>query len=407
MTTNTPTPNDKPAARRELPVLDQRHSDQEGFASTLVTALEELLQSLDRTGKGGRPRKGTVPPPSKNRLGDARYDRLGRAITRPTALKLLREVRNGNISGLTPDIAAYLCAMAGKRGTAAFDYLMRIGVPSLILQAEQWRAQFHQLINLTFPGESEVVVRTTRLKGTIEFELAEHTVTYGPSSGVRELQEAQRLMAGSNEFGWVTVEQPWPIITAPSRPMCRLVGVPFDKLDGAALTDTTLFRGLQNGLDNFGEAVLAVGMFLASCISRQPETSRVDYANQFQEFFDNIREYVSQNENLVRQQIAQARAESADNHISDKLPDCLRAALGERQWPTFHTGHWNATRIHVKRHALLEEGEVARFKKVHRPIPYESPLGYEIIWEIDRADAVAQRLMARILAQIAEESQTD
>jgi len=217
-----------------------------------------------------------------------------------------------------------------------------------------------------------------------------------------EFERAQLTTARGTEFGWITSVGPGFQITAPSRTICRFLDLSYEELDGSYLLADPLRGRLQETLGNFGEWVLMIGMFAQNALDGwRSDPDYPECEGKVTDFFDWLSRYVSENYKDVADQVESTPAVLVDGDSSrNDLRQCLAAAAGDAQWPPYNFMRHNTLRMHVAHHRLLS-GEVARFAKVARPFYKGSRLiGYEITWKPEDADAVANRMMNSVLAEL-------
>jgi hypothetical protein len=215
-----------------------------------------------------------------------------------------------------------------------------------------------------------------------------------------ELEEARRLMESSvDAFGWVTLGPSLQVVS-PSRPICRLLRISPAELDGTSLIDDPLLSALEALLGNYGEWLLIIAMMVDSLEKQWRQSGLHQEIERAERFFGRVSDYVADNPQAVADQIA-ATPEIVVDHIPrEVLQECYRAAQGLHAWPAFKHGGWNTMRMHVARHDLLPQGAVARFAKRSWPIPLESPLGFQVWWDDEHADAAANQLRRAILRDL-------
>lgn len=227
-----------------------------------------------------------------------------------------------------------------------------------------------------------------------------------------EFTNAQRAKARGPEFGWITSVGPGFRITAPSRPICSLLDLRYEELNGSYLLEDPLRGRLQMMLGNFGEWALIIGMLTNSALDGwRSDPGYPHCAAKVVSFFDWLNGYVKENYEDVAEQVERAPILLVDGDSSrNDLRLCLAAAVGEAEWPPFNANRHNSMRLHVVNHPLLS-GEVARFNKSAIPLYKGSQIiAYDVTWNAECADKIANRLMASVLAElgmICEDTTTD
>jgi phage host-nuclease inhibitor protein Gam len=218
----------------------------------------------------------------------------------------------------------------------------------------------------------------------------------------REFEIAQIAMARGTDFGWITSVGPGFQITAPSRTICRLLGLSYEELDGSYLLADPLLSRLEMMLGNFGEWALIIGMLTRSSLDGW--RSDPDYphcAVKVTNYFDWLNRYIRANYKDVSDQVERTPARLVDGDSSrNDLRQCLAAAIGDADWPPYNTNRHNTMRLHVVSHPLLS-GEIARFEKTAIPFYRGSQvIGYEVKWNAEYADKVASRLIRAVLDEL-------
>ena len=228
---------------------------------------------------------------------------------------------------------------------------------------------------------------------------AEITRAAEPAIGA-ELALAQQLMARSRRFGWITSASAGLQLTAPSRPVCALLGIPREHLTGSYVIGDPLVGRLETILANYGEWLLIIGMLVHSVVQHWRQVGQAEHLARADAFFARIGRYVHEHYAQVVQQISAAPHIVADHEPREVLQQCLAAALGSAPWPAYNPNLWNSIRMYVQQHPLLPPGAVARFVKTARPLSLHTPIGFEVTWEPEDADDVAHQLMRDILQQL-------
>jgi hypothetical protein len=364
--------------------------EQRGDLAPLSQAVNQVAR--DVRGQPGRPKKGAgARPLSLVQIDQASRDaRLG-------DLTVSRGTIHNWLSGKTvpqPRKLAAMLSQTGRRGKDAVPFLVSIAPHWIQAQAQRFIQEVRPVLEAR-PGE------IIRFRIDTVVHASADVISIGGSSTHRELSEAQRLMVSGTRFGWVTLG-PTLIISAPSDPICRLLGIDRHELNGSHLYEDPFLGKLEESLENFGEWLLIIAMLIRQLLNGWREAELIDDIDRAERFFRRVRSYVEQNFSLVSEQIARVPRTIIDDDSREAravLEQCQLAALERADWPAYIFGGWNSMRLHIARHPLLEPGEIARFVKIARPIPLDDPLGFEVIWEAEDADAIANRLMRASLSQ--------
>lgn len=208
-------------------------------------------------------------------------------------------------------------------------------------------------------------------------------------------------MARGTAFGWITSVGPGFQISATSRTICGLLGLRSDELNGSYLLADPLLGRLQAMLENFGEWALIIGMLTSSALSGwRSDPGYPHSAAKVNDFFEWLNRYVVANYERVAEQIEHAPAELVDGDSSrNELRQCLAASIGKAEWPAFNINRNNTMRMHIVNHPLLSGG-VARFEKTAKPFYSGSQvLGYEVSWNAEKGDEIANKLVRSVLAE--------
>ena len=155
-------------------------------------------------------------------------------------------------------------------------------------------------------------------------------------------------------------------------------------------------------LGNFGEWALIIGMLTHSALDGwRSDPGSPCCAAKETDFFDWLSQYVKENYEEVAEQVERAPVRLVDGDSSrNDLRLCLAAARGEAEWPLFNANRHNTMRLHVVNHPLLSGDEVARFEKSAIPFYKRSNIiGYEVTWDVEDNDEVANRVMGLVRGQ--------
>jgi hypothetical protein len=226
--------------------------------------------------------------------------------------------------------------------------------------------------------------------------------TIGNQEAQREFTAAQGAMARGTTFGWITSVGPGFQITAPSRTICGLLDLGYDELNGSFLLADPLLSRLQTMLANFGEWVLIIAMLTHSALAGWRSDPRYAHtAAEVGRFFEWLKWYVRADYKRIAEQVERAPVVLVDGDSSrNDLRQCIGAATGDAEWPPYNTNRHNTMRMYVEHHPMLPDG-VARFEKTARPFYSGGQvLGYEVTWNAEYADEVANRLMRGVLAEL-------
>ena len=191
-------------------------------------------------------------------------------------------------------------------------------------------------------------------------------------------------------------------ITAPSRAICGLLDLGYEELNGSFLLADPLLGKLQAMLGNFGEFALIVGMLTHSALDGwRSDPGYAHVAAEVGDFFEWLSWYVKSDYKSVAEQVERAPADLVDGDSSrNDLRQCLAAAIGAADWPPYNFNRHNTMRMHVERHPMLSNG-VARFEKSATPFySGDQILGYEVTWNAEYADEMANRLMRSVFAKL-------
>jgi hypothetical protein len=285
-------------------------------------------------------------------------------------------------------IAEYVAAKAGMQAERCVQLLTRA------LEDCRPAGEGYTIIDY------EVAVRVHGRSFTVNHAAGNgHT---GTPDACREFELAQEAMAKRTAFGWITSVGPGFQITAPSRTICRMLNLGYEDLNGSFLLGDPLVSKFQAMLENFGEWALLIGMLTHSTLNA--ERSGGGYLSaqaEVERFFGWLKSYVTTDYKSVAEQVERAPDELVDGDSSrNDLRQCLAAALDDAEWPPFNNNRHNTFRMHIKSHPLLSGG-IARFAKTSRPIySGRQVLGYEVTWDAENADRVANELMRAVLTEL-------
>jgi hypothetical protein len=285
-------------------------------------------------------------------------------------------------------------------------YISRYTAAMTQMQAEKCLCILQRALNAIEPGGETVTV----LDYQMDFSIRARSVTFnrtsngsaGDVNAQREFVSARRAMAHGAAFGWITNVGPGFQITDPSRTICALLDLKYDDLNGSFLLADPLLGKLEAMLGNFGEWALIIGMLTNTALNGwRSDPGYPNFDARVSNFFQWLNRYVAANYKDIAEQVERAPAELVDGDSSrNDLRQCLAAASGSADWPSYNINRHNSMRMYVVSHPKLPGG-VARFEKAARPFYNGSQvLGYEVTWNAEYADEVATRLMRSILGDL-------
>jgi hypothetical protein len=364
--------------------------DEARFAELIEAAKLELfeLTVLARQVNLGAPGvQGTGRPPSLKQLGDS---------TRRTIEIAINARRH-----VSPEVFSRLVACPKLTQEERTRYVLRY-----TRAYTSWR--FFECLEILSRALLSTIedADAAAFEATFEVNIRAHVRGYALARQRRvdppQLKDLQSLMRQSDEFGWITdVVSPGFRVTAPSRAVCDLLGLSQVDVDGSYLLEDPLRGSLVQILANPFEWLMVMAMLVNSFAEQWAGDPRlaVPAAAHVGNFFRWLESYVTANLDAARHEINSSPDRLVDGRSSrTNLLQCLDATLGMKVWPTFNPTHWNTMRMHVNRHPLLLRGQIARFAKIGRPIESEGKLvGFEVSWQEEKADAVANKLKREIL----------
>lgn len=287
-----------------------------------------------------------------------------------------------------------------------FEYVSRYTAAMMALEADKCLRILERVLEHIGPAGDTVTVLDYETHISIRRRsISVNRANKGSISSQEAREEftaAQRTMVRSPAFGWITSVGPGFQITAPSRAICGLLDLGYDELNGSFLLADPLLSRLQTMMGNFGEWALIIGMLTHSALDGwRSDPGYAHSAAHVGKFFEWLRWYVRADYKAVAEQVERAPDELVDGDSSrNDLRQCLAAATGDAEWPPFNANRHNTMRVYVERHPMLSGG-VARFEKMARPFYSGSRvLGYEVTWNAEYADEIANRLMRSVLSEV-------
>jgi hypothetical protein len=359
-------------AREFMPFSSGQATDvRDGAEQTLVAMTDEMYRR-----NLGAPGKRPNPGPSLAKLDPStrRLVQTARATGNPVSLPVYKK----------------LLMNAGIRGEEAVPLISSYIEATLLKDFTRCVQLFSDLFG---PGETSETEQSSITITQAEFHAVIRSETVQIPSVEEELVRARRDMSKrSTMFGWITSLDAGFQILGPTPPLCLLLGLSAEELDGSYLLEDPLVGRFRELLANFDEWVLIIGMLSHSQRNTMPPGSEA--ALRVGRFYAGLTEYVTKYHEQIRQRLQASISSPAE--LQDLL-NCARAAVGEVEWPPYDPDRYNAMRVYMR----LPGGEVARFEKIARPITrLERIIGYEVTWSPERFDAVASSAMAAVLDQL-------